>query len=229
MWEIDLDGDQADIAELKMLAPLCDCIISPGRDGRECLSGNGFDALSAPEEVRAQAAKILTLLNGIARMTWGQFRPVQLGTAVSRNHPDGTRDVAIGLIGAAARSRAAPLGMGETQRAKRIIADPKVHEIANALADDLTWQRLRVAFEKVCALVSGRAAKGSWDNAIVANGYATQDEISRFKANAEDPRISGFDAVHGVPQGPPKGKKMSEQEGLEFVVQLLNTYLDRQP
>lgn len=217
-------GDQADIAELKTLAPLCDCMISLGRDGRECLRGNRFDALSTPEEVRAEAAKFLTRLNGIARMTWSQFQPVQLGTAVARNNPDGTRDVAIGLIGAATRSRAAPLGTGETQRAKRIIANPKVHEIVDALAGDLSWQRLRVAFEKITVLV------GRGDNALVKQGYATQDELNRLKANMEDPRISGLEAVHGVPTGPrPRGTKMSEQEGLQFIVRLFDTYLDRQP
>jgi hypothetical protein len=219
-----LVGDQADIAELKTLVPLCDCVISLGRDGRDSLSGSRFEALSTPEEVRAQAAKILTLLNGIARTTWSQFRPVQLGTAVSRCHPDGTRDVAVGLTGAATRSRAAPLGMGETQRAKRIIADLKVHETVDALAGDLTWQRLRVAFEKITDLI------GKGDNALVKHGYATQEEINRLKANMEDPRLSGLDAVHGVPIGPnPRGIKMSEQEGLEFIVRLLNTYLERQP
>jgi hypothetical protein len=60
-------------------------------------------------------------------------------------------------------------------------------------------------------------------------GYATQDELDRFKANVEDPRLSGLDAVHGVATGPgPKGAKMSEQQGFEFVTRLLNTHLDRQ-
>jgi hypothetical protein len=63
-----------------------------------------------------------------------------------------------------------------------------------------------------------------------ARGRKGGEEINRLKANMEDPRLSGLDAVHGVPIGPnPRGIKMSEQEGLEFIVRLLNTYLDRQP
>ena len=116
-----------------------------------------------------------------------------------------------------------------TQRAKRIIADPKLCEIVKAIAGDITLQRLRVVFEMICALVSGRTAKRTWDNALVKNGYTTQDEITRFKANVQDPQLSGLDAVHRVPQGPPRATKMTEQEAIEFLRRLLNTYLDRQP
>jgi hypothetical protein len=52
----------------------------------------------------------------------------------------------------------------ETQRANRIIADPKLRDIAEALSDDLTRQRLRVAFEKISKLV------GKGDNALVKMG-----------------------------------------------------------
>jgi hypothetical protein len=53
--------------------------------------------------------------------------------------------------------------------------------------------------------------------------------LTRFKANAQDPRHSGVNAVHGVLKGRLKGTKMTEKEGFDFVVRLLNTYLDRQP
>src|SRR5271166_1729472 len=62
-----------------------------------------------------------------------------------------------------------------------------------------------------------------------ASGYASAPELTRFKANVEDPRHSGVEAVHGVPKGPLKGEKMTEMEGFNFVVRLLNTYLEKQP
>jgi hypothetical protein len=50
----------------------------------------------------------------------------------------------------------------------------------------------------------------------------------RFKANVEDPRVSGLNAVHGVPRSPkPRGTQMHEQDGLAFVVDLLHAYVDR--
>ncbi|HEX3418512.1 MAG TPA: hypothetical protein VHT21_19220 [Stellaceae bacterium] len=246
MWLIELSGDHADIEELKKLAQHCQCEIAPDHNGREYLSGSGFENLSSAEEVRAAAIKVLTLLNGIARISCGQFRPVQFA-GVSQIRPDCTK-AAFAHAHATGRARASadavviraegtvepgitPItpDLG-TQRAKQIIAEPKLREIAEAIAGEITWQRLRVAFERICALVSKRSSKGAWDNALVKNGYATPDELTRLKANMEDPRISGLHAVHGVGTGPgPKGTKMTEQQGLEFVLRLLNTYLDSQP
>jgi hypothetical protein len=201
-----------------------------------------FEGLPSPEEVRAQAAEVLGILNGLARMEYGNHRPVQLGLAVSRTYSNGRRDVAIGLLGAEIRSRVSlglqvmrgdgktetPISIDEsTERRKRMVDDPQLVEIVEAFSGDITWQKLRVAFEKIGALVGkGKAT----DNALVSLRFATQDEISRFKANVEDPRVSGLNAVHGVAaRGPLRGAQMSEQDGLAFVVRLLNTYLDRFP
>lgn len=41
-------------------------------------------------------------------------------------------------------------------RAKQIIADPRLCEIAKAIAGEITWQRLRVAVEKFGALITGK-------------------------------------------------------------------------
>jgi len=104
-----------------------------------------------------------------------------------------------------------------------LVADPKLAEILEVFAEEVSWQRLRVAFEKIRALVGG----GKSDNAFVKHGYATAPELERFKANVEDPRHSGTNAVHGIPRGPLKGTKMTEAQGFDFVVRLLNTYVDR--
>jgi hypothetical protein len=205
MWQIELAGDQTDISELKTLAPLCNCEITTDTDGRASLSGSSFDDLSSAEEVRQEAIEILALLNGIARISSDQFQPVQF-RGVSRTRPDGMRDVFVDVPPMVARDRffaAAIVVRGDgtveptipdprTQRAKRIIADPKLCAIVKAIAGDITLQRLRVVFEMICALVSGRTAKRTWDNALVKNGYATQDEITRFKANVQDPQLSGL-------------------------------------
>ena len=109
-------------------------------------------------------------------------------------------------------------------RRARIVADPNLADILEVFAaDEMTWQKQRVAFEMIKALV------GRGDNALVKHGYATSDEVTRFKKNVEDPRHSGVDAVHGVPTGPLKGTKMTEEEGFSFVVRLFNAYVDRHP
>jgi hypothetical protein len=114
-----------------------------------------------------------------------------------------------------------PVDADVARQRERIVGDPKLAEIAEVFGDKISWQRMRVAFEKINALV------GSGDNALVKQGYATQPALTQFKANAQDPRHSGVEAVHGVPQGPLKGATMTESEGFEFLMGLLNTYLEK--
>jgi hypothetical protein len=184
MWVVELSGDQADIDELRKLTPHCECEVSPGHDGRQYLSGQKFEGLSSADEVCATAIKVLRLLNGIARINWNQFQPVQF-VGVSQMQPDGTKavfvyvhdemrardtvDAAFVRADGTVEEGIAP-ETGVQQRAQRIITDPKLYDIVETIAGEITWQRLRVAFEKICAVISGRAAKAAWDNALVKNG-----------------------------------------------------------
>jgi hypothetical protein len=237
-WQIVLIGEDIDIAEIRKLAPVCDCAVGLDPDGHQCLSLIEFAASSSPQDVQAEGRKRLTRLNGLARLSQLNHHPVQLGQSMTRVDSDGRRDAAVSLTGVQTRARAAPLGMIVTrtdsrteevvhidksdQRNRRIIDDPKLTEIVEAIAGDINWQKLRVAFEKISALV------GKGDNSLVQAGYASQEEICRFKANVEDPRVSGLNAVHGVPRGPePRGTQMHEQDGLAFIVGLLHGYVDR--
>jgi hypothetical protein len=228
MWLIELSGDQAAIEQLKKLAELLKWDVAPDHDGRGWLSSGMLDNLSSVEEVREKAIEILTLLNGFARMRSNQFRPVQF-LGVSQKRPDGAKAHFISAVFAAQGSFPGGGDLGSTQRLERIADDPNLRKIVEAIGGEITWQRLRVTFERICALVSGRNAKGAWDNALAKHGYATSDELACFKANIEDPRLSGLNSVHGVPSSPaPKGAKMTEEQGLVFVLRLFNTYLDRQ-
>jgi hypothetical protein len=239
MWQIDIIGDALDIGALKALAALCDCAIAPGPDGRDCLGGARFEKIDTAHGVLEAARAILALLNGLARIEHSNHRPVQLGAGIARVRSDGGRDVDVGVIGIEARGRVSAVATviradgsiadeapTETRdaRLKRVACDPKLAEIAEALGGEKSWQRLRVAFEKINALV------GKGDNALVKHGYATQGELDQFKANVQDPRHSGLDAVHGVAKTPvPKGTKMTKEQGFAFVVRLLNAYLDKNP
>jgi hypothetical protein len=237
MWQIDLEGEAVDISELQKLAPHCGCSIHEGPDGRPCLSGTLFANLSSPQEVKTEADKILALLNGLSRMKYSNHRPVQSGSAVSFMKPEGGRSIALLVPTAYIRMRMGepamtviradgtietPLSANRmVERVKCIIADPTLSEIATAVSGELSWQKLRVAFEKLNALI------GKGDNALVKNRYATQGELDEFKANVQDPRHSGLEAVHGVASGPLRGSKMSIDKGLKFLVRLLNEYIDR--
>lgn len=72
----------------------------------------------------------------------------------------------------------------DLQRRARIIAEPKLVAIVHAFADDVTWQRLRVAFEKITELV------GRGDNSLLKQWYATHP-LKGTKMTLEQ----GFDFV----------------------------------
>jgi hypothetical protein len=225
LGERQATGDQVDIEELKKLAEVFNCDIAQDHDGRGWLSGGKFDNLSSVEEVREKAIEILRLLNGVARIHSNQFRPVQFW-GVSQKRPDGTKAHFIAASFAGQGSFPGGEDVGGTRRAQQIRDDPKLCKIAAAIGGEITFQKLRVGLEKFGEMITGKTSRGSWNAALVKNGYATDEELKDFWANTDDPRLSGLDAVHGVPNSPaPKGANMTEDQGLEFFVRLLNTYL----
>jgi hypothetical protein len=189
-----------------------------------------------------KAEHVLALLNGLARLERAEHRPALLGEFVYKledgsywqRFPTGKSQVTRTLSRSfefappGYHSSDAPVVKdGAYERRKRIVSDPALAEILPALADEITWQRLRVVYEKIGAAVSKSTDKSRWDNALVKLGYATQDELSRFKENVQDPRHSGIDAVHGVSgKSPVRSTNMTEKEGFDFIVRLLNTYVN---
>jgi hypothetical protein len=234
-WKFELDGEGSDKLALRPLASACNCTIHPGPDARPWLGGTKFDGITTREQALEEARKTLALLNGLARLENPQHRPVNLGNEFLQDRlshyiePPTSRyrvprsevyEYTSPLTGGLVMP---PVDPADERRRARIVAEPKLAEILEILAAEITWQRLRVAFEKISALV------GNGDNALVKNKYATQDELTSFKANVQDPRHSGYNAVHGIPQTAQlKGTKMTELEGFDFIVRLFNTYVERQ-
>jgi hypothetical protein len=232
-WLFELDGEASDKLALRPLASACNCTIRPGPDAKLWFGGTKFDGITTPEQALEDAKKTLVRLNGLARLENPQHCAVSLGNAYLQNQilhyvePPGRPRIPRSEVYEYSSPLTGghfvpPVDPADDRRRAHIAADPKLAEILEVLADEITWQRQRVAFEKINALV------GKGDNALVENGYATQFELTRFKANAEDPRHSGHKAVHGVPRGPLKGTKMTEREGFDFIARLFNTYVARQ-
>ena len=240
---VELDGEVPELQALQSLAPTCDCAITPGPgDKFGWLSGTIIDDATTPQQARDEASKILVLLNGLARLENPKHHNVDLADCVFQSKratsSEGTDITHMVLHHCAPHWRARatsqmsvtggvvtpPVGPAVERRRKRLVTEPKLTLIVEAFDEEISWQRLRVAFERVRDLAGGS------DNALVRQDYASAPELASFKANVEDPRHSGVEAVHGVPQrGLLKGEKMTETEGYDFVVRLLNTYLERQP
>jgi hypothetical protein len=235
-WKIDLLGGQLDIAELKWAAESFDCTIDEDEDGKSRLGGAAFSPLSDQTETRQLAERLLKKLNGVARLMHPNHIPVQLGSGVTRIDENGARHISILIPSVEIRGRAGTLaatvtradGTVEldaetttgTRRLAVIAKDEQLTGVLEAISGDLSFQRLRVAYERLAAIVGGRG------NAFVKQKYATREEIERLKSNIEHPGHSGIDAVHGVPNGPPKGEKMTEQEALTFITRLLHSHID---
>ena len=233
---IELDGEASELDALRKLAPACDCELRPGPGGELWLGSDKFDD-AQPEQAREHASEILNTLNGLARLENYGHRPVTVGNEFFKKNrqihhfgePRGQRQR--GSIGQYfGPPWVDPFGpipeTDATRRATRIASDRRLVEVVRALADEVSWQKLRVAFERITALV-GRGGRD--DNALVSQGYAARSELEQFKANVQDTRHSGDEAVHGVPSGPLKGTKITEKEGLDFVVRLLDEFLKKNP
>lgn len=216
------------IATIRLVAPACDCEIVPGTDSKlSWLTGTKIEQTVTPEEAKDETTKLLAVLNGLARMEKPAHKNVAVGpTFVKNGHyhyfgpplPFATSGVFV-FGSFLAPVPPPPDDPAKARHRAGLVGDPDLVEIVRVFCDEINWQKLRVAFEKIRALVGGS------DNSLVQRGYATRDELSRFKANIEDPRLSDNEAVHGVPKGPLKAQKMSEEEGLAFIIRLLDRYL----
>lgn len=240
-WQIGLEGRRIDIDALREVAPFWGYQIESSEDGFPTLSGGDLDTCQDDREIRERAVAVLRELNGLANSEFGNHKAVSLSDRMWRVREDGGRDTFLMLAPAVMRIKGGAIGVvtdpdGTAKepppdpRAEffgRIKSDPKLREIIGAMGVELSWQKLRVASEKVVALVDGRG-RGNNYNALVKHRYAEQEQIDQFKANVEDPRLGGTEAVHGVARGPLKGTKMSVEEGRAFVVGLLRSYVDRQ-
>jgi hypothetical protein len=235
-WEVGIEGEELDICEIEKLAAAFDCQVIRSADGRFLLVSDQFEDLADVAEVSGAAKRMLDRLDGVAKLNHSNHRPITLSGTVHVVAPGGNRGVVISIPPIEIRMRESlqfaitqadgtvenrNIEVSKLERATRIANDPMLTELIEVLSGEMNWQRLRVAFEKLSALV------GKGDNALVKKGYATQVELTQFKANVQDPRHSGHDAVHGVPQGALKGNAMSKEEGLKFVKRLINTYIDR--
>ena len=188
MWKIELSGEANDILGLKQLAPCCDGALVAAPDAQYCLGGPAFDQVTTAEEMEAEVERVLTLLNGLARLERFEHRPVGIGERIYGPQRPG---VPLFYRTRAPKSARQPHSMvwefappghhssdwpiekgTDYDRRKRIVSDPDLVGILPAFADEITWQRLRVAFEKICALVSRSNSKGRWDNSLVRLGYA---------------------------------------------------------
>src|SRR5215831_2425616 len=75
---VELDGNGSELAQLRNLAPACNCELRPGPGGELWLGSDEFDD-AEPDQAREKAIKLLKTLNGLARLDNYDHRPVKVG------------------------------------------------------------------------------------------------------------------------------------------------------
>jgi hypothetical protein len=185
MWLIHLEGDEGSLEGAKNLAALCGCTIVQDQENRLWLGGERFEVLSTAAEARAEAERTIATFNLIYIMNQDYTKSIRFGKYMGNLNSDGTLKPFM-LTSSASVSftitvRDKMVVDGDIRRTEQVIAnEAKFWDIAVALTASPTRQRLRILYEKICALITEKTSRRYWDNALVRDGYASKDELTRF-------------------------------------------------
>ena len=231
-WRAFVRGGKFDLDLL--CAQFSDGRVRVANDGVEhWIEADEFADLTSAEEVRAAADKVLTLMNGTARLIDFSHAPVEL---VGRF--DDGKGTHVVLLGDAVTMRVGVsfTASGEVRDADGNLvpplAPPGVSYLAlaqsNAHVEELVqilsgpqpdWVELYKVWEIIETDVGG-------EKQIVANGWASKDEPSDFGMSANHPGVSGRDARHARMKGTPRKPGMDIHAGREFIRRLATHWMD---
>jgi hypothetical protein len=231
-WCVDVAGDGAD---LSMLADsLSDCATSITRHGGAfVLRCEGFSDLDSARAVAEHAQKVLAILAGSTRLLLGGRAAMTAG-AVYRVHDDGRRDTFILTESGRIDLRGMPLTIVEskndgTQEVHRP-ADPIRAWVSLARTDVAVAKALRlrddnsrgwVELYRLYEVIESDMGRG----AIVANGWASDRDIGRFKHTANSVEAVGDEARYGKEQTDPSAKPLGLAEARMLIDRLLLGWL----
>jgi hypothetical protein len=171
-------------------------------DGRYYLRMAEFDQLNESGDVETRAGEVLRLVNGAARVEYGDTREVRVDAA-ARVHPNGQIQHFVHLSGAVharARVSATLTVNGESVPAAReptiaeravetALNDPQAERALRIFGrDDMDYRDLYHVFE---------IAEAATGNGIYSDGTVTTAEVRRFKHTANSVHALGDQARHG--------------------------------
>jgi hypothetical protein len=228
-WWARLEGQEFD---LKALAgALGDR--SPVRirefDDRYYLRMAEFDQLDESGDVETRAGEVLRIVNGAARVQYGDSLEVRVNAA-ARVHPNGQIEHFVHLsatVQARARVSATLAVDGESVRAapEPTIAERAVEAALNDLQaeralrifgrDDVDYRDLYHVFEIAEAAIGSR---------IYSDGTVTTAEVRRFKHTANSVHALGDQARHGHEATQPPSQPTSFAEAHALVGRVLRAW-----
>jgi hypothetical protein len=203
-------------------------------DGRYYLRMVELDQLDESGDVETRAGEILRIVNGAARVQYGNSREARVDAA-ARVHPDGQIQHFVHLSGAIhARSRvSATLTVGGGP--VRATPEPTVAEraVGAALNDPQAERALRIFGrddvdyrDLYHVLEIAEAAIGS---SIYSDGTVTIAEVRRFKHTANSVHALGDQARHGHEPTKPPSQPMPFAEAQALVGRVLRVWFGAAP
>ena len=228
-WMVDLSGHDFDRESLEELS---------GPDGEWTVRREGsgfvlrakcFAGVDDPAEVRERALAIVDILNGLAKVHYGDFKPVQVGVISGEGEENASGGKTIKLYAVegmilleGARARLSVGGQPAQPKRPAYLdgwlgvaqQDPRVRDALRWFAKPTSWETLY----KVSELIYEDAG-----TAIIQNGWATPDEIRRMRDTANSREVAGeghAKASKRIPDDP-----MTLEQGSALITNVLAKWL----
>lgn len=234
-WHVRLIGHGFDLEDLSTQEGSPDWIIFK-EEGDYFLKSSAFDNLNNAEKVHEVAADILDRLNGLAKLRFESFQPLETG-AVSYINDDGKRHQFVSLSATLTmRSRLSvratvikPDGTVDTSDKKR----PSIIELGYSITQkdanaaealrifgslEANWFNLYKVFEIIRDDVGGHAQ-------LIRARWVSKNNIGRFTGTAQSSDILGDEARHARYRGGPPSDPMSLPEAKSFIKTILEQWI----
>jgi hypothetical protein len=226
-WRVQLAGHEFDLEDLPQWFTSPRLKVVRESDATYWLESADWDHLTEAVGVRAEADRLIPGLNGAARLLKSSYRNVQVGGhVVDRETSSQHAVVVVDTVEVRTKASAVVVRQGG-----HVVEPPAPPSDAwmNVAAGDADAQealaiwgsrpRDWVNLYRVYEIVRSRAD-------IVASGWATRSELSRFTRTANDPALGGPDARHGRFATGPQPKAVSLADGVTLIERVLAAWLN---
>jgi hypothetical protein len=226
-WRVQLVGHEFDLEDLPQWFTSPRLTVVRDSDATYWLESTDWDHLTEAVGVRAEADRRIPELNGAARLMKSSYRNVQVGGHVVDRETSNQHAVVV-VDTVEVRSKAMPV---------QVLVDGRVVESPSPAAD--RWMAVAAGDADAHeALAIWGSRPRDWVNLyrlyeivksradIVANGWATGKELSRFTHTANDPALGGPEARHGRFATGSQPKALSLDKAVALIERVLTAWLN---
>jgi hypothetical protein len=236
-WQIQINGRSSDLDYLEQhFTSDSSRVVRDAEDGRRVYESAKFATCTDSQQVMIIARSLLETLSGILKLTRNSDQALVSG-AVLRLHPNGRRDVFVGLGGTSTRIELGNLTAEETDaagnRTNLMVQPPRTVTLAElALRDDAvaktmrlfaapdfnSWVGLYRVFEVIKADLGG-------EHAIKQKDWGSTADMNRFTRSANSVTVGGDAARHGNENSTPPPNPMILDEAIAYVTYLVQAWI----